>query len=387
MTSTHVQTFAEGRYEVSELLGQGAGSTVFAGHDTVLARRVAIKVVKPEYADAYQSALDAAGKVSHPAFIGIFDAFEQDEQQILVLEYSNGAPFKDIILSEVSPLDVARMGRSLALALAHAHRVGIPHGDLTPSSLFRDHWNPSAIRINNLALPPDLDYFAAAGKLLTIGEDRWVPSTPKFRDDVRAIGVILWLLLARRVIPPAELTGTSEDWMFIDYDVPEELRDVIERLADPSHPRSIDTAEDLVSILGVTAQSLNPKHPAQAIPPWDRPITAKPLPEMRPIEQLDVPQVAPTPIAVQTEGGQLIVGTPPAPESENAATWAGVPGMRQHKEMLSTTQHSVATPNFAPAQQSRGGRASDYILWGALGIGLFLFWLVIGYLVPGLFGK
>ncbi len=389
------QTRISERYIVGEVLGQGSGSTVYRGEDATLKRPIALKLVPPPHTAAYRAALGATARIGHPAYVGIFDALEHDDQLVIIQEYIDGEGFAALAQAHLTPLAVAQSGRQLALALAHAHRQGITHGDLTPAALFRDHWG--AMRINNVMLPPDAAYFAAAGKLLKPGAEPWDTTTPMPRDDLRALGVALWLLLAGRTAVPDTATGLQDDWQLVGRAVPEQLRDVIDRLIDAEHPRALADAEAATAALTAVCRAEAPQQPRRATPPWSRPLPrpddAATNPAAPAAPPLDPPLVAP--VAARPRAPEpaiaeahtapalpavrpFVLGHGAQSVDDNAATWAG-----GHYAQPSYVRLHAASPRPAPSSASRW----DYVLWAALVVGLFLFWLIIGYLLPGLFGK
>ncbi len=390
MTTAQPHMLIGQRYHVIGALGQGAGSDVLRGEDIVLQRPVAVRLVRPPFASAYRAALGTLARVGHPAFVGVYDALDHESRLAIVQEFCGGQTFTDLAEADLSPATVARVGRQIALALAHAHLHGVTHGDLTPAAIMRDQWR--AIRVNNLALPPDRDYFALAGRLLAPGAEAWATATLGPRDDLRALGVLLWLLLAHRVTPPEDLTGLASDWDLVGRPVPEPLSDLIERLADPTHPRALTTAEEVVRALDGCLRAIETRDPARLQPPWERPpdahrdATPPPMPAVPP-RQNAIPLV---PTHNPPLNGALVVGPPLAAGSDDAPTWVG-----DHAEELA---HGGA-PTWMASARSRGslpgpaegdehgpGRR-DVVVWAALGVALFLFWLAVGYLLPGLFGK
>jgi hypothetical protein len=370
------------RYVVGDRLGQGRGSLVFRGEDTTLKRPVALKLVAPEHTAAYRTALGATARIGHPAFVGIYDVLEHDGQLTIVQEYINGERFEALALARLDPLPVARIGRQMALALAHAHRQGVIHGDLVPAALFRDHWG--ALRINNVLLPPDTAYFAAASRLLRPGDAPWAVAAPTVRDDLRAMGVALWLLLAGRSAPPAEATGQPSDWDLVGRDVPAPLRAIIERLIDPAQPQAITTAEDATLAFSALLRAEEAQLSHSALPPWSAPLPRPDHAETNP---------AVTAATMRARAPDMVVPPPPVilgghrnvtSFDDTALTWGAgqtvpTPIMRPPKEL---------PPRDVPFRTtSRPRGRMDAALWVAIAIGLFLFWLIIGYLVPGIFGR
>ena len=376
MATTSQQTRISNRYVIGELLGQGLGSTVARGEDETLRRLVAIKQVRPDFTAAYRAALGATARIGHPAYIGVYDALEHDGQLVIIQEYVIGQRFTELAHARLSTATIARIGRQLALALAHAHRQGVAHGDLTPAALFRDQWG--AMRINNILLPPDAAYFAAASHLLKPGEDIWAVETPTPRDDLRAMGVALWLLLAGRETPPPEATGAQADWDLTGRDVPLPLRDIIDGLIDSDHPRALDSAEAAVGAFGMIIGG--EEAPRRSAPPWS-------LPPSRP----DVAETNPSHHASPASRSDSEPPTQPnVPFSASALRPS--PSVQTRMPTARTVVTTAATvpaptPSHAPlATPSQAGRF-DNVIWVLLGLGLFVFWVVIGYLASSVFAK
>jgi serine/threonine protein kinase len=365
------------RYVVGERLGQGRGSLVFRGEDATLKRPVALKLVAPEHAAAYRAALGATARIGHPAFVGIYDALEHDGQLAIVQECISGERFETLALARLAPLSITRIGRQMALALAHAHRQGIIHGDLVPAALFRDHWG--ALRINNVLLPPDTAYFAAASRLLRPGDVPWAVAAPMVRDDLRAMGVALWLLLAGRTAPPTEATGQASDWDLVGRDVPAPLRDIITRLIDPASPQTIATAEEAALAFSALMRTEEAQMSHTALPPWSAPLPRPDRAATHPtITAAAVSTRAPVPPPISFAHSNATSFDDTAITLGAGAT-VPTPIVRPPKD-LPPRDFPVRAP-----QRPRG--RMDAALWAAIAIGLFLFWLLIGYLVPGIFGR
>lgn len=420
MTTIQPQTRIGDRYIIEQTLNQGQGTLVVRGSDTRLARPVAIKLIAPDQALTYRAALAEAARLGHPAFVGIYDSLEHEGQLAIIQEYIAGQRFADLAAAQLSAFEVARIGQELALALAHAHRLGVIHGDLTPAAVLRDRWG--AIRINNVALPADAAYFATAGNILDTGD--WMPIAPTFVDDLRAMGVLLWLLLANRAAPPEAPTG----WEACPMVPPAPLRDIIERLTIPAHPQAIAAAESAVSALRVALRQLAPAPPPLAkTPPWElaRDTALSPAitpdqvrrlgvwpssdaprepggdgeqagrsPGPRPYRMFRAPAVngrgavssrparaAHAPAVDPGPSDSRIAEGPLAPHAaDREPTWGDPqPAMRPSTPRTPTSSMGLPRP------RSRQ-RLLNAALWVAICIALFLFWLVIGYLVPGWLG-
>lgn len=118
-------------------------ATVFCGTDTLLRRRVAIKVLREQYAADeefvrrfYQEA-ESAAKLSHPNIVNTYDVGRQDDKYFIVMELVDGPSLAEIIAADGRlPEPVAiDYGVQIASGLAYAHRQGLLHRDIKPANV------------------------------------------------------------------------------------------------------------------------------------------------------------------------------------------------------------------------------------------------------------
>ncbi|MGD9497645.1 MAG: Stk1 family PASTA domain-containing Ser/Thr kinase, partial [Armatimonadota bacterium] len=136
-----------GRYRVEALIGEGGMALVYRGTDTVLDRRVAIKILRPGLSDQqdvvarFRREAHAAAKLNHPNIVQIYDTGVDDGRYYIVMEYLPEMNLKEIIKRYAPlPLDkVIEVAAACCEALAYAHRQGIVHRDVKPHNvLFTD---------------------------------------------------------------------------------------------------------------------------------------------------------------------------------------------------------------------------------------------------------
>ena len=127
--AVHVGELIVGRYELEELVGEGGMSSVYRAHDTVLERRVAIKVLHehysrdPEYVERFRREARAIARLAHPNVVTVIDRGEWEGRQFIVFEHVAGENLKAVISRE-GPLPVDRaleLACQIARALAFAH--------------------------------------------------------------------------------------------------------------------------------------------------------------------------------------------------------------------------------------------------------------------------
>src|SRR6266487_2650883 len=92
-----------GRYELGPLLGAGGMAEVFEGHDRLLARRVAIKILLAQYAhdpaflERFRREAQSAASLSHPNIVGVFDTGSEGDTWFIVMELVAGNTLRDLI--------------------------------------------------------------------------------------------------------------------------------------------------------------------------------------------------------------------------------------------------------------------------------------------------
>ncbi len=132
-----------GRYEVGRLLGTGGMAEVYEGHDRLLARRVAIKILLAQYAhdpaflERFRREAQAAASLSHPNIVSVFDTGSDGDTWFIVMELVAGNTLRDLIHlhGPVHPARAAEICSEVAGALAVAHARGIVHRDVKPGNV------------------------------------------------------------------------------------------------------------------------------------------------------------------------------------------------------------------------------------------------------------
>ena len=135
-----------GRYEIIKELGHGAMGTVYLGKDPTINREVAIKTlsyadVEPQQLNEVKSQFfreaEAAGKLSHPNIVTIYDVGEEDDMAYIAMELLIG---KDLTKfcgkgNLLPPLRILSVGTAVAEALNYAHQQGVVHRDIKPANI------------------------------------------------------------------------------------------------------------------------------------------------------------------------------------------------------------------------------------------------------------
>jgi len=133
------------RYRIVEKIGDGGMGAVYEGEHLMIKRRVAIKVLHPQYAQneeirkRFQREAQAATAIGHPNIVEVTDMGKlEDGSAYMVLEFLEGRDWaKDISTQGPQPIGkVAHILTQVCDALTAAHGKGIVHRDLKPENVF-----------------------------------------------------------------------------------------------------------------------------------------------------------------------------------------------------------------------------------------------------------
>ncbi len=146
MSGMDPQSLLAGRYRLDRRIGSGGMGQVWAAHDTVLGRNVAVKVQQfdPQGDRAaferFVREARAAAALQHPSVVTIFDSGTDQRTAFLVMELLPG-PTLDGYVAQHGPLperEAIALARQVALGLAAAHGAGVVHRDIKPANLMFD---------------------------------------------------------------------------------------------------------------------------------------------------------------------------------------------------------------------------------------------------------
>jgi serine/threonine-protein kinase len=198
-----------GKYELRGVLGKGAMGTVYEGFDPIIARRVAIKTIKlPEPDDAeaqdelarFKREAQAAGRLSHPNIVGVFDYGEAPELAYIVMELVDGTTLKHVVdkKERFELAEVARLMEALLTGLQFSHDRGVVHRDIKPANIMLT--KTGEVKISDFGIARiESSSMTQAGTVLGtpayMSPEQFMGQTVDSRTDIYSAGVLLYQLL------------------------------------------------------------------------------------------------------------------------------------------------------------------------------------------------
>jgi len=197
------------RYELHELIGEGTFGRVYRGYDRRLAREVAIKVIKPwwaedpEWAHSFGREAQLLARISDPGIVQIYDVGNADEGLYYVTELVDGESLAGRLRrGGALPLwEACAIAERLCRALEHAHAEQIVHRDIKPANVLLSR--RGEVKVGDLGIARLADGGTTDGGTATIvGTPRYMapeqasgqPVTPA--TDVYSAGIVLYEMLA-----------------------------------------------------------------------------------------------------------------------------------------------------------------------------------------------
>ena len=266
-----------GRYQIHDLLGQGAMAMVYKAYDPSIDRALAIKILHPElcateeYRNRFLREAKAAGVLSHPNIVTVFDVGEVGGRPYMAMELLDGTPLNELMRSggRLPIRDAVDIGIQLARALDYAHSKGIVHRDIKPSNIIQLK-DSNIIKVTDFGIchieNPDNMQQTMMGQVL--GTPQYMPPEQALgqkvdaRSDLFSVGVVLYLLLTGKRPFDGETLATvmykitNEEPEPIDHvrgDIPPALRRIVDRcLRKPPEKRfqsGLELADALIRVM------------------------------------------------------------------------------------------------------------------------------------------
>ncbi len=213
-----------GKYIITDVLGEGAMGVVYKGFDPDIKRVVAIKTIRRQFgvsgegvsaAARFRNEAQAAGRLTHPGIVAVYDFGEDDTVAFIAMEYVEGKTLAHYLSSKVrfTDDDIPGVICQVLDALGHAHDQGVWHRDVKPAN--RIMAKNGKLKIADFGIARIVDAGLTQANVMIgtptyMAPEQFLGTPMDRRVDLYGTGVLLYLLLIGR--PP--FTGSQEQLMY-----------------------------------------------------------------------------------------------------------------------------------------------------------------------------
>ena len=199
------------RYEIVRNIGEGGMANVYLAIDTILNRKVAVKVLRGDlssdekFVRKFQREASSASTLDHPNIVGIYDVGEDDGNYYIVMEYVEGRTLKNLIKRRGSltlPEVIDIMGQ-ITSGIEHAHEKNIIHRDIKPQNILI--LDDGLVKIADFGIAQALNNNELTQTNSVMGSVHYLPpeqangTGSTFKSDIYSLGILMFELLIGKV--------------------------------------------------------------------------------------------------------------------------------------------------------------------------------------------
>jgi len=256
-----------GRYRILKMLGEGGMGAVYKARDLEVDRVVALKVIRPEYANRpeilarFKQELVLARQITHRNVIRIFDLGQGDGIRFITMEYVDGQDLYSLLRSgeELTLERKVKIAREICRALEAAHEQGVVHRDLKPQNIMVE--NNGRVLVMDFGIARSMEDTGLTHTGALIGTPAFMsPEQAKgekldIRSDLFSFGVIFYEMLTGKAPYVAEtavgllLKRVQERPVApidLDHEIPEALSNVVLKSLVVDRDQRYQTATEII---------------------------------------------------------------------------------------------------------------------------------------------
>ena len=254
------------RYEIIRNIGEGGMANVYLALDTILNRKVAVKVLRGDLATdekfvrKFQREASAASNLDHPNIVGIYDVGEDNGNYYIVMEYVEGQTLKSLIKRRGSLTlpEVIDIMTQLTSGIAHAHQNGIIHRDIKPQNVLI--LDDGLIKIADFGIAHALNSEELTQTNSVMGSVHYLPpeqangEQSTFKSDIYSLGILMFELLTGHVpfkgenaveIAIKQMKDPIPSLRDIKEDIPQSVENIILKATAKNPKNRYDKVDDM----------------------------------------------------------------------------------------------------------------------------------------------
>ncbi len=237
-----------GRYQITGTLGKGAMGLVYRGIDPAINRPVALKTIRLDFVNdpnemeelkerLYREA-QAAGKLSHPNIVTIYDVGSEGPLQYIAMEFLEGVTLEGLIKKKTkfNYRIISSIITQICAALEYAHERGIVHRDIKPANVMV--LNDYKIKVMDFGIAR-IDSNSMTKTGIAMGTPNYISPEQlrglpiDGRADIFSLGVVMYeMLLSRRPFKGENITSLIYSIVHHEPEKPSNINPQIPLLLD-----------------------------------------------------------------------------------------------------------------------------------------------------------
>ncbi|MGD8997272.1 MAG: Stk1 family PASTA domain-containing Ser/Thr kinase, partial [Anaerolineae bacterium] len=280
------------RYRLLSCIGSGGMATVYKGVDTLLQRRVAVKVLRtrfaddPEFLERFQREARAAANLDHINIVTVYDVGKDGDRHYIVMEYVDGQDLKTLVRRKgrLSVSEALEIAAQIAAGVGHAHKADLIHRDIKPQNVLVTPDGQAKVVDFGIARALSesglTDSNTVWGSPMYLAPEQAAGDPPTPASDVYSIGVVLYEMLVGA--PPFQADNPTALAMkhlreeptpltVRNPQVPPRLEWIVRKLLSKEPAARYRTAEQLAHVLA--EYRLEVEQPTG----WQQPVSAAPM--------------------------------------------------------------------------------------------------------------
>ena len=199
------------RYEIIKTIGEGGMANVYLANDTILDRKVAIKVLRGDLSNdekfirRFQREALSVSNLSHPNIVEVYDVGEEDGQYYIVMEYIEGKTLKQLLKKRetLTLPEVIDIMLQLTDGLAHAHESYIIHRNIKPQNIMI--LDNGLVKITDFGIAMALNATQLTQTNSVMGSVHYLPpeqangKSATVKSDIYSLGILMYELITGSV--------------------------------------------------------------------------------------------------------------------------------------------------------------------------------------------
>ena len=199
------------RYTIIKSIGEGGMANVFLAEDSILNRKVAVKVLRGDlstdekFIRRFQREALSVSNLSHQNIVEVYDVGEEDGEYYIVMEYLSGKTLKQLLKKRetLTLTEVIDIMSQITDGISHAHSSYIIHRDIKPQNIMIE--DNGLIKITDFGIAMALNATQLTQTNSVMGSVHYLPpeqasgKNSTIKSDIYSIGILMYELITGSV--------------------------------------------------------------------------------------------------------------------------------------------------------------------------------------------